>query len=247
MATTVLIVDDEPLARDRLARMLSGLPDTQVVGQASNGQEALTMARECTPDVVLVDVRMPGMDGISAAQHLAQMDPPPAVIFCTAYDDYAVDAFASQAMGYLLKPVKQHDLESALQRARRVNRVQLAELQQFQGLRGDRRSHISSKTRRGVDLIPVSDIRLFQADHKYVTAYYPAGEALLDETLRELEEEFEEVFVRIHRNALISTLYIEGLERNADGHYYVRLEGLDIRPQVSRRHVAPLRKLLDQL
>lgn len=247
MATKVLIVDDEPLARERLVRMLGALPDTQVVGQASNGQEALTMAREGTPDVVLMDVRMPGMDGISAAQHLAQIDPPPAVIFCTAYDDYAVDAFASQAVGYLLKPVKQHDLESALQRVRRVNRVQLAELQQFPGLRADRRSHISSKTRRGVDLIPVNEIRLFQADHKYVTAYYPGGEALLDETLRELEEEFEEMFVRIHRNALISTLYIEGLERNAEGYYYVRLESLDIRPQVSRRHVAPLRKLLDQL
>ena len=90
-------------------------------------------------------------------------------------------------------------------------------------------------------------MRLFQADHKYVTAYHTEGEALLDETLKDLEEEFDGRFVRIHRNALISLGHIEGLERNTDGQFFVRLEGLDIRPQVSRRHVAPLRKLLDQL
>lgn len=243
----VLICDDEPLARDRLARMLSSLGNCRIVAQAGNGQEAINMAQEANPDVVFMDVRMPGMDGLAAAQHLAELDIPPAVVFCTAYDDYAVEAFSSQAIGYLLKPVKQEELMAALERTRRVNKAQLAELQQSSMINTNGRTHITSKNRRGIDLVAVNEIRMFQADHKYVTAYHGEGEALLDETLKELEDEFDGRFVRIHRNALVSIPHIDGLERNTDGQYYVRLEGLDIRPQVSRRHVSPLRRLLDQL
>lgn len=243
----IVIVDDEPLARDRLRRMVSALPGHQIVGQAGNGQEAIQVCEKTTPDVVLMDVRMPGMDGLAAAQHLAELDMPPAVIFCTAYDDYAVEAFSSQAMGYLLKPVKQEELAAALNRVRRLTKAQLAELQHNHQVPSGGRTHITSKNRRGIDLVPVAEIRLFQADHKYVTAYFSDGEALLDETLKELEDEFDGRFVRIHRNALIAVSHIEGLERNTDGQYHVRLTGIDIRPQVSRRHVSALRKLLDQL
>jgi len=244
---SILIVDDEPLARDRLARMLLSLGNCRVVGQAGNGQEAINLARETNPEVVFMDVRMPGMDGLAAAQHLAELDIPPAVIFCTAYDDYAVEAFSSQAIGYLLKPVKQEELISALNRTRRVNKAQLSELQQSPVFNTSGRTHITSKNRRGIDLVAVSEIRMFQADHKYVTAFHGEGESLLDETLKELEDEFDGRFVRIHRNALVSIPHIDGLERNNDGQYYVRLQGLDIRPQVSRRHVTPLRKMLDQI
>jgi len=243
----VLICDDEPLARDRLARMLATLGNCRVVGQAGNGQQAINVAQDANPDVVFMDVRMPGMDGLAAAQHLAELDIPPAVIFCTAYDDYAVEAFSSQAIGYLLKPVKQEELMAALERTRRVNKAQLAELQQSAMVSTGGRTHITSKNRRGIDLVAVNEIRMFQADHKYVTAFHGEGEALLDETLKELEDEFDGRFVRIHRNALVSIPHIDGLERNTDGQYYVRLQGLDIRPQVSRRHVSPLRRLLDQL
>lgn len=243
----ILIVDDEPLARDRLQRMVSALGGYTVVGQAGNGEEAVAEAQRSVPDIVFMDVRMPGMDGLAAAQHLAELDVPPAVIFCTAYDDYAVEAFSSQAIGYLLKPVKREELAAALERARRVNKAQLVELQQSPHLSMSGRTHITSKSRRGIDLVAVADIRMFQADHKYVTAYHATGEALLDETLKELEEEFDGRFVRIHRNALASIPHISGLDRNVDGQYYVRLDGIDIRPQVSRRHVASLRKLLQQL
>lgn len=243
----VLIVDDEPLARDRLCRMVRAVPDCQVVGQASGGQEAITLAEQLAPDVVLMDVRMPGMDGLVAAQHLAELEVPPAVIFCTAYDDYAVEAFSSQAIGYLLKPIKSQELESALGRSRRVNRAQLSQLQEYSRQAVGGRTHIASKSRRGVDLVAVADVRMFQADQKYVTAYHSEGESLLDETLKELEEEFSDRFVRIHRNALASVAHIDGLERSSDGQYYVRLAGSDIRPQVSRRHVGPLRKLLEQI
>lgn len=243
----VLIVDDEPLARERLARMAADIDHCEVVGQAGSGHDALELAKILQPDVILLDVRMPGMDGLSAAHHLAEYEPPPAVIFCTAYDDYAIEAFSSQAMGYLLKPIKRAELESSLSRVRRLNKAQLEELEQTMDIQSDRRAHVSSKNRRGVELISVSDIRLFQADNKYVTAYHQQGEALLDETLKDLEEEFNGVFVRIHRNALVSVPHIEGLERNQDGQYFVRLMDLDIRPQVSRRHVSQLRKLLDKL
>lgn len=243
----VLIVDDEPLARDRLQRMVNAVAGYSVVGHAGNGQEAVDLAKRLAPDIVFMDVRMPGMDGLAAAQHLAELDVPPAVIFCTAYDDYAVEAFSSQAVGYLLKPVKKEDLSSALSRARKVNKAQLAELQQSPAIPFGGRTHITSRNRRGIDLVPVAEIRMFQADHKYVTAFYGDGEALLDETLKELEDEFEGRFVRVHRNALVSIPHIDGMDRSTDGQFYVRLVGIDIRPQVSRRHVAALRKLLQQL
>ncbi len=243
----VLLVDDEPLARERLARMVVALGGFRVIGQANHGQEAVRLARELSPDVVFMDVRMPGMDGLAAAQYLAELDPPPAVIFCTAYGDYAVEAFSSQAVGYLLKPVRQSDLAAALNRARRVNKAQLAELRQLPGMLLEGRTHIASRNRRGTDLVPVAEIALFQADHKYVTAYHGDSESLLDETLRDLEQEFEGRFIRVHRNALVSIAHIQGLERGQEGQYFVRLKELDIKPQVSRRHIAGLRKLLDQL
>lgn len=244
----VLLVDDEHLARERLRRMIAKVEGFELVGEAGNGEQAINLANEHLPDLVLMDVRMPGMDGLAAAQYLSEFDPPPAVIFCTAYDDYAVEAFSSEAVGYLLKPVKQDDLEQALHRAKRINKAQLEELQQSTDLPNDEaRAHIVSKTRRGVDLVPLEKVRLFQADHKYVTAYHVDGESLMDETLKDLEEEYAGRFVRIHRNALISISHIEGIERNTDGQYFVRLAELDIRPQVSRRHVAPLKKLLEQL
>lgn len=244
----ILVVDDEPLARERLIRMIMMQGGRRIVGQAGDGQEAIRLARACPPDVVFMDVRMPGMDGLAAAHHLAELDPPPAVVFCTAYGDYAVEAFSSQATGYLLKPVRQADLEQALNQSRRINKAQLAQLQQHPGMSANGRSHIASKNRRGIDLIAVGEVRLFQADQKYVTAYCGGGEeALLDETLKELEQEFEGRFVRVHRNALVSIGHIEGLIRDLDGQTFVRLNDLDITPQVSRRHATVVRRLIEQL
>ncbi len=244
----ILIVDDEPLARERLARMILIQGGMNIIGQAGNGQEAIRLAEEHRPDVVLMDVRMPGMDGLAAAHHIAELDPPPAVVFCTAYGDYAIEAFSSQATGYLLKPVKQAELEQALLQTRRVNKAQISELQQHPAVLAGGRSHIAAKSRLGVDLISVGEVRLFQADHKYVTAYCADGvEALLDETLKDLEQEFEGRFVRVHRNALVSIGHIAGLVKDSDGQNFIRLNGLDITPQVSRRHATIVRKLIEIL
>jgi two-component system response regulator AlgR len=147
-------------------------------------------------------------------------------------------------VGYLLKPVRKENLKSALGKAQRVNKAQLAALADEQP---PRRSHISARTRRGIELIPVEDVRYFQADQKYVTVRHGEGEIIIDETLRELEEEFGERFVRVHRNALVAARYIVGLDRQPEGHYRIRLKDVDETVEISRRHVAAVRKVVKNL
>lgn len=240
----VLIVDDEQLARDRLARMIGGFAHHEVIGEAANGVEAVKVASTMQADVVLMDIRMPGMDGLEAARHMVEFEEPPAVIFCTAYEEHAVEAFDLQAVGYLLKPVRRETLESALGKAQRVNKAQLAALAEEQP---PRRTHISARTRKGIELIPVDDVRYFQADQKYVTVRHSGGEIIIDETLKELEEEFGERFVRVHRNALVASRYIIGLDRQPDGHYQIRLRDVEEPVDISRRHVASVRKYVKSL
>ena len=242
----ILVVDDEKLARDRLVRILERMEGYSVVGEAGHGLEAVEQAQALAPDVILLDIRMPGMDGLEAARHISQMDSPPAVIFCTAFEEHAIEAFDVQAVGYLLKPVRSADLEDALSRARRANRAQLTALVD-EDVGSDSRTHISARTRRGIELVPVDEVRYFQADQKYVTVRWPDGELLIDDTLRQLEGEFGERFIRIHRNAIVAVKFLEGLERDAQGHYQVRLRGIDDRLDVSRRHVAGLRRFIQSL
>ncbi|WP_163831470.1 LytR/AlgR family response regulator transcription factor [Spartinivicinus ruber] len=245
----VLIVDDEPLARDRLRRMLEQVDGcSPLEEEGRNGLEAVELAQKHNPDVVLMDIRMPNMNGLEAARHLCEMECPPAVIFCTAYGEYALEAFDVQAVGYLLKPVKQSALVQALQNAKKTNRSQLNAINQFRpGEQPGKRSHISAKTYKGVELIPLNEVRYFIADNKYVTVNHTKGEVLIDETLKELETEFEGAFVRIHRNALVAKGAIEGMSRNDQGGYEVRLKGVDEPLLISRRHVAGMRKLLQTL
>jgi len=240
----VLIVDDEQLARDRLARMLTDMNGYEVVGQAANGMQAIERCESTQPDVVLLDIRMPGMDGLEAARHMAGMEQPPAVVFCTAYEEHAIEAFKVQAVGYLLKPVRRDDLSAVLASATRTNRAQLAALAQEEG---SQRTHISARTRKGIELVPVDEVRYFQADQKYVTMRHPGGELLIDETLQELETEFGSRFIRVHRNALVSTKYIEGLERNEEGQYQIRLRDIPTGIDISRRHVSSIRRYIQKL
>ena len=240
----VLIVDDEQLARDRLCRMLEHADDCDVVGEARNGMEAVRMADELQPEVVLLDIRMPGMDGLEAAGHLSRFEQPPAIIFCTAYEEHAIAAFDLQAVGYLLKPVRKENLVSAIVKAQRLNRAQLAALSETDQ---NRRSHVSARTHNGIELIPVDSVRYFQADQKYVTVRHVKGELIIDETLRELEEEFGDLFVRIHRGALVAKRHIEGLTKNREGQFKVRMGDIDEMLEVSRRHLSSVRKLVKSL
>lgn len=240
----ILVVDDETLARDRLKRMLAVINGCEWVGEAANGVEAIERVRLLTPDLLLLDIRMPGMDGLEAASHLAQLEEPPAVVFCTAYEEHAIDAFNLQAVGYLLKPVRKERLEQVLANAKRVNRAQLQALSQADG---SRRTHISTRTHKGLELIAVDDVRFLQADSKYVTIRHGRGEVLVDESLRDLELEFGDMFVRIHRSALVGVRFITGIEKGADGQHRLRLRDVEISLDISRRHLPDVRKLVKGL
>ena len=237
----ILIVDDEPPARERLRSLLVEIADTEVVGEAVNGQQSLERAHELAPDVVLLDVRMPGMDGIEVARHLNALEEPPAVIFTTAFDEYAVNAFEAHAVGYLLKPIRKEKLAAALERAGRLTRPQLQKIAAAANS-DKRRTHIAARRREGLRLIAVDDVQFFLAEQKYTTVRHVNGEDLIEDSLRALEEEFNDGFVRIHRNALVSVRYLERIERNAEGQYFVRLRGCDAPLQVSRRMAGELRE-----
>lgn len=245
----VLVCDDEALARDRLVRLLRDAANCEVVGEAENGQEALQKVATLTPDVVLLDIRMPVMDGIACAEELARLPNPPAVIFITAFDEHALAAFQVEAIGYLLKPVRRDLLSEALSRASRVNRAQLQHLREQANDDGKpvARNHITARTHRGLELVPIDDICYFQADQKYVTVRHVRGQVLVDETLKELETEFGDRFIRIHRNALLAISYLEGLELLPSGQYQVRLRGVADRLVVSRRHLPELREKMHNL
>lgn len=233
----------------RLTSMVGELPGFSVIGEAANGQQALDFNNASSPDIVLLDIHMPGIDGIRVAQQLSGSAEPPAIIFCTAYDEHALAAFEAQAIGYLLKPVKREQLLTALQRAQTVNRAQLSNFADGPG--SGARSSVSARTANGYQLIPLGQVRAFIADKKYVTAYHSdglgSGEVLLDDTLRDLEQEFGESFVRIHRNALVAKAHILALEKQPDGACVLRLDNVDVAPVVSRRHLSEIRRLVKHL
>jgi two-component system response regulator AlgR len=238
----VLIADDEPLARARLVSMLEEIGNYQVIAEAGSGQEVLQQCHILRPDIVLLDIRMPGMDGLEAARELMKFEPPPAVIFTTAFNDYAVKAFDIHAVGYLLKPVHKERLAEALAGASTLNRMQLAAISDNE--QGTGRSHVSVKVRGNIKLIPVEDIYYFQAEQKYVTVCHQGGEDLMDESLKQLEDEFGERFIRIHRNALVARQQLVGLEKQQGGKTCVVLKDIDHRLEVSRRILPDVRKLI---
>lgn len=245
----VLVVDDEKLARERLQRMVATLDNYEVVAEAASGDEAVRKAVKHSPDIVLLDIRMPGSDGLQAADQMAVLASPPAVIFCPAFADHAVDAFDVHAAGYLLKPIRRDALIKTLGKIGTVNSVQRRAVTGVDEINHDcrARTHISAKTRRGIELIPFTKVRFFQADHKYVNVRHEGGEVLIDDTLRDLETELGERLVRIHRNALVMTDHLEGIERDTTGHYRVRMRGVEEKLDVSRRHVSGLRRLVQSL
>jgi two-component system response regulator AlgR len=248
----ILIVDDEPLARARLREILSDiaiqLPST-VVGEAGNGLAALEFLRDQPVDVVLADIRMPGMDGIELAGHLGAFPAPPAVVFATAYDNYAVQAFDLNAVDYLLKPVRGQRLLTALQKAAGAARPSPEVLADVgRAIRGGGRTHLSCHERGRLLLVPVNEVLYFKADLKYVTARTVDREYLLDEALTHLEEEFGERFMRLHRAVLVARSALAGFEKaagdDADAYGWALLRGVPEKLPVSRRQWAPAKAAL---
>lgn len=239
----ILIVDDESPARTRLRGMLLQMPNCEVVAEAANGRQALEASLQYLPDVVLLDIRMPGMDGLETAEHLAKLEVPPAVIFTTAFNDYALSAFKTHAVDYLLKPVRREHLQLALNAARRLNRAQLQAISDTES-ETTTPTHISARVKNELRLIDVGDIFYFQAEHKYVTVGYRDGEVLIEDSLVTLEKKFAQLFMRVHRNALVAMKYISALEKNPSGQCQVRLIDCDKTIEVSRRHLPEIRKFM---
>lgn len=239
----VLIVDDEPLARRRLATLLAGVDGAEVIGEAGDGAQALAAVDRHDPDLVLLDIRMPGVDGLEVARRLALRDDPPMVVFCTAYDEHALAAFEAEAVDYLLKPVRRERLLTALERVRRFT-GEAAPQAPGPARTSRQRSHICARVRGEMKLVPISAILYFLADAKYVEVHFDDGEVLIEDSLVSLEEEFGDRFVRVHRNCLVARERIDGLAKNSDGETIVRLRGCPVTLEVSRRNLPQLRRLL---
>lgn len=239
----VFIVDDEAPARSRLRVLLADIRNefpNEVVGEAANGVEAVAQIVPGEVDVVLADIRMPSMDGIELARHLGRLSPAPGVVFTTAYDQYAVQAFELNAIDYLVKPVRAQRLVSALQKAQRSGPPSQEALQKAAS---EGRRHFSVGERGRILLVPVADVLYLRAELRYVTARTREREYLLDESLTKLEEEFGEEFLRIHRNCLVARRHLLGFQRQADegeGHWLAVLRDWPEKLPVSRRqaHVA---------
>ena len=241
MSYRVLIADDEVLARDRLRSLLAEMPEVKLVGEAEHGAQALEMTDELAPDIVLLDVRMPGLDGLEAARRIQEFPEPPAVIFTTAFDEYAINAFETQAVGYLLKPIRAEKLRAAILQAGRLTRPQMAQAAVAARF-AERRTHIAVKTRDSTRLVPVEDVIYFQADQKYTTVKHAAGEELIEESLRSLEDDLGNQFVRIHRNTLVNTRLLLAIERDPQGQHFVTLRDCPQKLAVSRRMAGDLRE-----
>ena len=238
LALRVFIVDDEPPARNRLRDLLNDCSQQlplEVVGEAGNGREALDKLAEITTDVVLLDIRMPQMDGIELAQHLNKLPKPPVVIFTTAYDAYALKAFDLHVIDYLLKPIRLGRLFEALNRAREAVPVQTEVLRE---LLPEPRKNLSIHERGKIHLIPIEQVLYLRAELKYITVRTAEREYLIEESLNALEKEFATRFVRIHRNSLIAKDAIAGFEKGGEegeSGWMVRLKGLDELLGISRR------------
>ncbi len=234
----ILIVDDELPARKRLRRMLSAIDGIHVSGEAVSGQETLQMLAEHELDVLLLDISMPGLDGMTLAQMLKQKANSPAVIFCTAWSDQAVDAFACDAVDYLVKPVRLERLQAALEKAGRFIKKD----------QGDEKELFLRSTLAGkVDLLPLKDVICLLAQDKYTVVVHEHGKMMINQSLLELEKQYADEFVRVHRGALVRKTRIRGLEKASGSRHFLVLDGSDEHPQISRRNLPAIRKLIREL
>jgi len=236
----LLIVDDEPLARQRLRDLVGDVGGYDVVGEAANGVEALPLLQDAAVDIVLVDIRMPVMDGIELAQHLRDLPRPPKLIFTTAYDHYAVQAFELNAIDYLLKPIRSERLAAALAKAKPLQSAQSQALQPLQ----QTHDHLSIYERGKVVLVPIAEVLYLRAELKYVTVRTREKSYLLEASLSQLEHTYATQFVRIHRNALVARAAISGFEKQrvstgeeaGETAWVVLMKGIPETLVVSRRH-----------
>lgn len=243
MSYRVLLVDDEPLARERLKRLLLEHSNFEWVAEAGDGEAALSWLRQHKCDLVLLDIQMPGKTGLQLAEDIQALPNVPLVVFCTAYDEHALQAFRVKAIDYLMKPIAKDELSRALQRSAQWLDQHAHDDEESGGCR----THLSARTHTGMQLIPLADVYYFYADQKYVNVHHVQGETLIDDSLKQLEEEFPEQFLRVHRSSLVSATRIDRLEAQDDGGHLLFLKGLEEGVSVSRRHLPAVRKAMKRL
>lgn len=235
MLLNILIADDEAPARNRMRDLLAEIENVAIVAEAKNGKEAINLALQTKPDLMLLDIRMPVMDGIEAAQHAQKLEPKPHIIFTTAFDAYAIKAFDLNAIDYLLKPIRLERLQAAINKAHALQPNQIAALRPLQKIR----SHLSIHERGRVLLVPIETIIYLRAELKYVTVRTSEREYLIEESLTNLETEFGEQFIRLHRNCLVAPQFIAGYEKrlNQDNEqqWVALLKGIPETVAISRR------------
>tara|TARA_R110002126_G_scaffold16527_27_gene66093 strand:+ start:21174 stop:21896 length:723 start_codon:yes stop_codon:yes gene_type:complete len=234
----VLIVDDEPLARTRLQRLLSAIPGFSCIGEAQNSEQALSLCQKLQPDVLLLDIAMPGNDGLQLAAQLASQPLPPAIIFVTAHPQHALDAYQVCPADYILKPVSIERLSAALSRLGNRTRAHLERQPEADELIS---YQLGSATRQ----VGLSKVFYFSADSKYVRMVFSGGEALLEQTLNQLQQKYPQQLVRIHRSTLINKQHFSTLRAAADGKHYIELAGIDGRLEVSRRALSQVKQALN--
>lgn len=234
----ILLADDEPLARSRLNRLLAEIPEADLVGEVSNGLELVSQARALEPDVVLLDIHMPGLDGLQAAHELKSLPLPPAVVFVTAYSEHALSAFDTAASGYLLKPVRREQLAEVLRQCRRPRRAQITD----PGSRAQS-GHLLLRRGQRQYRIAADSIRCCLADQKLTRIIHDAGEDLSELSLQELERQLGEGFLRVHRSALVAVKHIRGLS-GGSANTRLQLAGYKADLPVSRRRLPAVRRLL---
>jgi two-component system response regulator AlgR len=235
-AIRTLIVDDEPPARARLKRLLGKIAGCELAGEAGSGTKALEMIRERRPDLVLLDISMPGLDGMALAATLQSMEHPPAVVFCTAWPDRALAAFDRDAVDYLVKPVRLERLQAAVRKVRRYQ----AQTGGAPGTPDFLRATVGGKT----TLVPLDEIFCLVAEDKYTTVRYQHGKTVVNDSLVELERRYPGRFLKVHRNTLVATARIRGLQKSLDGPKRLLLEGTDFQPEVSRRCLSAVRRYI---
>lgn len=235
----ILIIDDEPPAQARMKRLLDPFPDCEVVGEAGSGRRALELIPALRPDLLLLDISMPGIDGMALARTLQELDDAPAVVFCTAWPDQALEAFDCDAVDYLVKPVRPERLQAAILKVRRLLNLAAEAATSKQYLR----STVGGKT----TLVALNDVICLVAEDKYTTVIHEQGKAVINDSLVELEKRFPALWIRVHRNALVAHKRIRGMQRSPSGPSSLLLDGTGYMPEISRRKLSAIRRYIREL
>ncbi len=229
----IVVVDDEPLARTRLAALLRDCEGAEIVASVGDGEAALAACADLRPDLLLLDIAMPGIDGIGVARRVAMLPDPPQLVFCTAYEEHALTAYEVRAADYLLKPVRIERLREALARAMTLRQR-----------RAPAAATLLAQIHGAPVRIPLEEVLYLSADDKYVKVHRDTGDVLVEQSLKSIEESFPDHFVRVHRGCLVPVERLLGLRRDADGGVRALIAGSDATPEISRRNLAAVRKLL---